>query len=79
MTCGCGCGRTVANQMQACFPVLPWDPPGLPPRPRQERCAKHTHCAYREDDPTRCGTCHGQARCTCIPAWKPPKRKGRIK
>lgn len=35
-----------------------WDPPGLPPRTREERCARHRHCAYRDDDPVRCPLCH---------------------
>lgn len=36
----------------------PWDPPGLPPRTEAQRCANHSHCAYRDDDPERCPWCH---------------------
>lgn len=67
--CGCGCGRTITNQFQACFPTLPWDQSGAPPRTAKDRCATHSHCAYRDDDPTRCPTCHGSANCTCNPPW----------
>jgi hypothetical protein len=67
--CACDCGRQSGNAMQDCFPVLPWDSPGLPPRPKDERCARHPLCAYRDDDPAYCGTCHGGANCTCMPAW----------
>lgn len=35
-----------------------WDPPGLEPRDDKERCANHSQCAYRDDDPTRCPHCH---------------------
>jgi len=39
--------------------VKHWDPPGLPPRAENERCARHKGmCAYRDDDPTRCPVCH---------------------
>jgi hypothetical protein len=40
------------------YPVAPWDTPGLPPRRLRERCANHTGCAYRDDDPARCEWCH---------------------
>lgn len=73
--CGCGCGKAVTNPMQECFPVLPWDPPGLPPRAKDDRCARHSHCAYRDDDETRCTICHGKANCTCEPQWKPKRRQ----
>lgn len=46
------------NWTQAPYPVAPWDPPGLPPRTMDERCARHKHCAYRDDDPARCAICH---------------------
>lgn len=36
----------------------PWDPPGLPFRFEAQRCANHSHCAFRDDDPTRCPWCH---------------------
>ena len=36
----------------------PWDTPGLPFRNDEERCANHSHCEYRDDDPTRCPWCH---------------------
>lgn len=40
------------------FPVKPWDPPGLAPRTESQRCANHSSCAYRDDDPNRCPHCH---------------------
>lgn len=40
------------------YPVAPWDSPGLPQRLMNERCARHLHCAYRDDDPARCELCH---------------------
>ena len=40
------------------YPVAPWDTPGLSPRTMAERCARHKHCAYRDDDPARCPLCH---------------------
>lgn len=46
-------------------PVAPWDPPGLPPRTLSERCARHKHCAFRDDDPTRCSKCHSN-RCGVV-------------
>jgi hypothetical protein len=67
--CGCGCGKTITNQFQACFPVLPWDQPDAPRRTPEARCATHSHCAYRDDDPNRCSICHGSANCTCNPPW----------
>jgi protein-arginine kinase activator protein McsA len=37
----------------------PWDPPGLPFRADDQRCANHqSQCAFRDDDPTRCPWCH---------------------
>ena len=42
------------------YPVALWDTPGLPPRTMDERCARHKHCAYRDDDPARCPICHAQ-------------------
>ena len=38
--------------------AFPWDPSGVPPRTMGERCARHKHCAYRDDDPARCPLCH---------------------
>lgn len=35
-----------------------WDTPGLPPRARGERCARHSHCQFRDDDPAYCPYCH---------------------
>jgi hypothetical protein len=64
--CWCGCGRLVTNWGQECYPRPWWDTPGLPPRRPHERCANHGHCAYRDDDPYRCPTCHTiPERCTC--------------
>lgn len=63
--CGCGCGKRVSDWTYECFPVAPWDTPGLPPRAKADRCGVHTHCAYRSDDPARCPQCHGSANCTC--------------
>lgn len=40
------------------YPAAPWDTPRLPPRTMAERCARHKHCAYRDDDPARCPLCH---------------------
>jgi hypothetical protein len=48
----------MTNWTQADYPVAPWDTPGLPPRRMDERCANHSHCAYRDDDPNRCPVCH---------------------
>jgi hypothetical protein len=48
----------MTNWTQAEKPIAPWDSPGLPPRRMSERCAHHTHCAYRDDDPNRCPICH---------------------
>lgn len=67
--CKCGCGRTVTNWMQDCYPQPKWDTPRLPPRRMHERCANHYGrgpqgidrpplCAYRDDDPARCPICH---------------------
>lgn len=70
--CLCGCGRTVTDWMQDCYPQPKWDTPGLPPRRMHERCANHygsnsrgtantvrtVLCAYRDDDPARCPQCH---------------------
>lgn len=75
--CPCGCGKSVTNAMMGCFPLLPWDSPGLPPRPKDERCSRHTHCAYRDDDPGRCPNCHGRSNCTCLPQWEAPTRRKR--
>ena len=50
------------NWTQSPFPVAPWDTPGLPPRTMSERCARHKHCAYRDDDPARCPLCHASHR-----------------
>jgi len=37
----------------------PWDTPGLPARTEDRRCVHHRgQCAYRDDDPNRCPTCH---------------------
>ena len=48
------------------FPVPPWDTAGLPPRAMNERCSAHQWCAYRDDDPARCGKCHAVPRkCDC--------------
>lgn len=64
--CSCGCGRTVTDYTQECYPVAPWDTFGLPPRRMGERCAHHNHCAYRDDDPARCPRCHAiPERCKC--------------
>lgn len=64
--CRCGCGAQVTNEMQECFPVMPWDAAGLPPRSAGARCARHQHCAYRDDDPAWCSRCHGvSAQCLC--------------
>lgn len=68
--CSDGCGASVAHWGQECAPRAPWDAPGLPPRARDDRCARHPLCAYRDDDPTRCPACHGMANCTCTPPWK---------
>jgi hypothetical protein len=43
------------------YPVAPWDTAGLPPRTMPERCARHKHCAYRDDDPARCSLCHASS------------------
>jgi hypothetical protein len=48
----------MTNWTEAEYPIAPWDPPGLPPRVMADRCAHHTHCAYRDDDPDRCPHCH---------------------
>jgi hypothetical protein len=48
----------VTNWTTAPFPVAPWDSPGLPPRTITERCARHRHCAYRDDNSARCPLCH---------------------
>ena len=63
----CGCGKhQVTYWSQECYPQPWWDTPGLPQRRMEERCANHTHCAYRDDDPYRCPTCHTiPERCTC--------------
>jgi hypothetical protein len=54
----------VSNWTQNPFPVAPWDALGLPPRTLEERCARHKHCAYRDDDPNRCPICHATpAKC----------------
>jgi hypothetical protein len=69
--CPCGeCGRTVSNWDQECYPQPWWDTPGLPPRRLKERCAHHHGlCAYRDDDPYRCPTCHTiPERCNCQPS-----------
>lgn len=55
----------MANWTLAVFPVAPWDPPDLPPRTLSERCAHHKHCAYRDDDPSRCPKCHS-SRCGVV-------------
>ncbi len=39
-------------------PVAPWDTRGLPDRTMDERCRRHKHCSYRDDDPARCPVCH---------------------
>jgi hypothetical protein len=44
------------------YPVATWDTPGLPPRTMTERCARHKHCAYRDDDPALCSLCHASHR-----------------
>lgn len=65
--CSDGCGAQVGHWGQECLPVAPWDPPGLPPRTKADRCARHRKlCAYRDDDPTRCPACHGTTNCTCL-------------
>jgi hypothetical protein len=46
------------NWTQHEHPVAPWDTAGLPPRAMAERCIRHKHCAYRDDDPARCELCH---------------------
>jgi hypothetical protein len=52
------------NWTQYPFPEAPWDSPGLPPRTMDERCSRHKHCAYRDDDPARCPLCHASpAKC----------------
>jgi hypothetical protein len=39
--------------------------PDLPPRTMAERCARHKHCAYRDDDPDRYPLCHASdAKCS---------------
>ena len=48
----------MTNWTETDYPVAPWDTPGLPPRRMGERCAHHSHCAYRDDDPARCPVCH---------------------
>ena len=57
----------MTNWTQAEHPVAPWDTPGLPPRRMAERCPAHPcdtrppypgGCAYRDDDPNRCPSCH---------------------
>lgn len=65
--CPCGCGRTVTNWTQECYPQPWWDTPGLPPRKLKDRCRHHRNlCAYRDDDPHRCPRCHTiPERCTC--------------
>jgi hypothetical protein len=50
------------NWTQQPYPVTPWDTAGLPPRTMGERCSRHKHCAYRDDDPARCPLCHS-SRC----------------
>jgi len=67
--CPCGCGKRVTNWTQACYPVPPWDTPGLPPRSMDERCARHDHCAYRDDDPARCPICHTTGHTHCQQAF----------
>lgn len=59
------------------FPVAPWDAPGLPPRTLAERCARHKHCAYRDDQPGLCPVCHATtAKCggehggAPVPGWE---------
>ena len=57
--CSDGCGRTVSHYGQECYPVAPWDSPGLPQRSLADRCGRHHGlCAYRDDDPVRCPVCH---------------------
>jgi len=58
-SCSDGCGRIVAHYAQECLPVAPWDTQGLKPLPLAERCGQHHGlCAYRDDDPVRCRSCH---------------------
>jgi hypothetical protein len=40
------------------FVTYSWDSPDLPPRTESQRCARHEHCAYRDDDPALCPICH---------------------
>lgn len=78
--CPDGCGRDVPHWTKQCFPVAPWDSPGLEPRPMINRCARHITkqylptgpviskvlCAYRDDDPRYCPTCHAtRGVCGC--------------
>lgn len=50
------------NWTQSEFPVAPWDTAGLPQRRMDDRCLRHKHCGYRDDDPARCSVCHS-SRC----------------
>jgi len=57
--CSDGCGRYVAHYAQECYPVAPWDSPGLPKRILSDRCHHHHGlCSYRDDDPQRCRHFH---------------------
>lgn len=50
---------TAAPPSQGTTVTRPWDPAGLPLRTEAQRCRyHHGHCAYRDDDPTRCPRCH---------------------
>jgi hypothetical protein len=33
----------------------------------KERCANHSHCAYRDDDPAYCWRCHAVYRTVLCP------------
>lgn len=56
--CSDGCGRQVRDFTQECYPIAPWDTPGLPKRRMEERCGQHALCAFRDDDPNLCPNCH---------------------
>jgi hypothetical protein len=65
--CSDRCGKLVTNYSQECYPVAPWDTPGLPPRTMEQRCAQHACCAYRDDDPAYCWSCHAAYRSALCP------------
>lgn len=57
--------------------VRRWDPPGLAPREKDDRCALHKGgCAYRDDDPDRCPKCHRSWR--VITGWDGQTREEHV-